>query len=83
MLETLQKRLFEEIEKYKLFENSKQLTYLNKKPSNGELKTIDAIIKAYLDNFTDARDVTFDFVNTVAYSAAVTIKCGNRRNQNR
>ena len=47
---------------------------MNKKPSDGELKVIDAIIKTYFDNFKYVRDVTFDDINTVIYSAAVTIK---------
>ena len=45
MFETLQKRLFEKIEKYKLFDNREQPTYVNKSPSDGELKITDAIIK--------------------------------------
>ena len=72
LLQTLQKRLFENIEKYKLFDNREQLTYMNKKPSNGELKIIDAIVKTYLDNLKYAHDVTFD--DTVIHSTAVTIK---------
>ena len=47
---------------------------MNKKPSDRELKVIDAIIKTYFDNFKYVRDVTFDDINTVIYSAAVTIK---------
>ena len=47
---------------------------MNKKPSDGELKVIDAIIKTYFDNLKYVRDVTFDDINTVIYSAAVTIK---------
>ena len=45
LLQTLRQRFFENIEKYKLFDNREQLTYVNKKPSDGELKVIDAIIK--------------------------------------
>ena len=74
LLQTLQQRFFENIEKYKLFDNREQLTYVNKKPSDGELKVIDAIIKTYFDNLKYVRDVTFDDINTVIYSAAVTIK---------
>ena len=74
LLQTLQQRFFENIEKYKLFDNREQLTYVNKKPSDGELKVIDAIIKTYFDNLRYVRDVTFDDINTVIYSAAVTIK---------
>ena len=47
---------------------------MNKKPSDGELKVIDAIIKTYFDNLKYVRDVTFNDINTVIYSAAVTIK---------
>ena len=53
----LEKRLLEKNEKYKLFDNREKLTYVNKKPSNGELKIIDAIIKTYLGNLKDARDI--------------------------
>ena len=67
MLETLQKGLFEKIEKFKLFDNREQLTYVNKEPSDGEFKIIDAMVKAYLDNPKDARDITFDDMNTVVY----------------
>ena len=74
LLQTLQKRFFENIEKYKLFDNREQLTYVNKKPSDGELKVIDTIIKTCFDNLQYVRDVTFDDTNTIIYSAAVTIK---------
>ena len=47
---------------------------MNKKPSDGELKVIDAIIKTYFDNLKYVCDVTFDDINTVIYSTAVTIK---------
>ena len=47
---------------------------MNKKPSDGELKVMDAITKTYFDNLKDVRDVTFDDINTVIYSAAVTMK---------
>ena len=46
---------------------------MNKKPSDGELKVIDAIIKTYFDSLKDISDVTFDDINTVIYSVAVTI----------
>ena len=74
LIQTLQRRFFENIEKYKLFENREQLTYVNKKPSDGELKVMDAITKTYFDNLKDVRDVTFDDINTAIYSAAVTMK---------
>ena len=35
---------------------------------------MDAITKTYFDNLKDVRDVTFDDINTVIYSAAVTMK---------
>ena len=54
--ELFQKRLFEKNEKYKLFDNREKLTYVNKKPSDGEFKIIDAIINTCLDNLKDARD---------------------------
>ena len=47
---------------------------MNKKPSDGELKVTDAIIKTYFDNLRNVRDLTFDDINTVIYSAAVTMK---------
>ena len=47
---------------------------MNKNPSDGELKVFDAIIKKYFDNLKYVRDVTFDDINTVIYSAAVTTK---------
>ena len=47
---------------------------MNKKPSDGELKVIDAIIKTYFDDLKYVHDITFDDINTVIYSAAVTIK---------
>ena len=47
---------------------------MSKKPSDGELKVIDAIIKTHFDNLKYVCDVTFDDINTVIYSAAVTIK---------
>ena len=56
------------------FDNREQLTYMNKKSSDGELKVIDAIIKTYFDNLKYVHEVTFDDINTVIYSAAVTIK---------
>ena len=74
LLQTLQRRFFENIEKYKLFENREQLTYVNKKPSDGELRVMDPITKTYFDNLKDVGDVTFDDINTVIYSAAVTMK---------
>ena len=39
-----------------------------------ELKVIDTIIKTYFDNLKNVREVTFDDINTVIYSAAVTMK---------
>ena len=74
MFETLQKGLFEQIEKYKLYVNKEQLKYVKKKPSDGDLKSIDARIKTYHDNLKEACDITFDDINTVVYYAAVTIK---------
>ena len=56
------------------FDNREQLTYTNRKSSDGELKVIDAIIKTYFDNLKYVREVTFDDINTVIYCAAVTIK---------
>ena len=53
---------------------AEQLTYVNKKPSDGQSKVIDVIIKTYFDNLKYVRDVTFDDINIVIYSAAVTIK---------
>ena len=50
LLETLQNSFFENIEKCKLFDNREQLTYVSKKPSDGELKVIDTIIKTYFHN---------------------------------
>ena len=47
---------------------------MNKKPSDGELKVTDAIIKTYFDNLRNVRDLTFDDINTVIYSAAVAMK---------
>ena len=47
---------------------------MNKKPSDGQSKVIDVIIKTYFDNLKYVRDVTFDDINIVIYSAAVTIK---------
>ena len=73
LLQTLQKKFFENIEKYEPFDNREQLTYLNKKASDGELKVINAIIKTYFDNLKDFRDVTLD-INTVIYYVAVTMK---------
>ena len=46
---------------------------MNKKPSDGELKVIDAIMKTYFNNLKYVRDVTFGDINTVIYSTAVTI----------
>ena len=37
LLQTLQQRFFENIEKYKLLDNREQLTNVNKKPSDGKL----------------------------------------------
>ena len=74
LLQTLQQRFFENIEKYKLFDNREQLTYVNKKLSNGELKVIDMILKTYFDSLKYVCDVTFDDIDTVIYSATVTIK---------
>ena len=74
LFETLQKGLFEQIEKYKLYVNKEQLKYVKKKPSDGDLKSIDARIKTYHDNLKEACDITFDDINTVVYYAAVTIK---------
>ena len=74
LLQTLQQRFFENIEKYKLFDNRGQPTFANKKPSDGELKVIDMIIKTYFDNLKYVRDVTFDDIDTVVYSATVTMK---------
>ena len=48
------KRDSEKNEKYKLFDNRRRLTFVNKKPSDGELKIIDVINKTYLDNLKDA-----------------------------
>ena len=45
-----------------------------KKPSDGELKVIDAIINTYIDNLKDTREVTFDDINIAVFSTAVTIK---------
>ena len=73
LLQTLQKKFFENIEKYEPFDNREQLTYVNKKASDGELKVINAIIKTYFDNLKDVRDVTVD-INTVIYYAALTMK---------
>ena len=56
------------------FDNREQLIYMNKKSSDGELKVIDAIIKTYFDNLKYVHEVTFNDINTVIYSAAVTIK---------
>ena len=47
---------------------------MNKKPSDGELKVFDAIIKTCFDNLKDVCDVTFDDIYTVIYSATVTMK---------
>ena len=47
---------------------------MNKKPSDGELKVIHAIIKTYFDSLKYVCDVTFDDTNTVIYSTVVTIK---------
>ena len=47
---------------------------MDKKPSDGELKVIGAIIKTYFDGLKDVREVTFDDINTVIYSATVTMK---------
>ena len=74
LLQTLQKRFLENIEKYKLFDNREQLTYVNKKPFDGELEVIDMIIKTYFVNLKYVCDITFDDINTVIYSTAVTIK---------
>ena len=63
LLQTLQKKFFENIEKYEPFDNRERLTYVNKKASDGELKVINAIIKTYFDNLKDVRDVTLD-INT-------------------
>ena len=46
---------------------------MNKKPSDGELKVIEANMKTYFNNLKYVRDVTFDYINTVIYSTAVTI----------
>ena len=45
-----------------------------KKPSDGELKVIDAVINTYIDNLKDTREVTFDDINIAVFSTAVTIK---------
>ena len=74
LLQTLQKRFLENIEKYKLFDNREQLTYVNKKPFDAELEVIDMIIKTYFVNLKYVCDITFDNINTVIYCTAVTIK---------
>ena len=38
------------------------------------VKNIVVVIKTYLDKVKDARDITFDDINTAVYSTAVTIK---------
>ena len=74
LFETLQKGFFKNIEKYKLFDNTEQLTYLSKTSCDGERKFIDATIDTYIDNLKEAHDITFDYVNTLVFSVAVTIK---------
>lgn len=65
MLEILQKSFFENIEKHKPFDNKEQVTYMNKKPRDGQLKVVTAIIKTYFHNLKDVRYVTFDDMNPV------------------
>lgn len=74
LFETLQKGFFKNIEKYKLFDNTEQLTYLSKTSCDGERKFIDATIDTYIDNLKEAHDITFDYVNALVFSVAVTIK---------
>ena len=74
LFETLQKRLFKNTEKDKLFYNREQLAHATKSPSDGEFNVIDAIITTYFDNLKHVHDVTFDDINTVIYFATVTIR---------
>ena len=68
LFETLQKGFFKNIEKYKLFDNTEQLTYLSKTSCDGERKFIDATIDTYIDNLKEAHDITFEHLKYVKYT---------------
>ena len=51
-----------------------ELTTVRKKPNKEELLLINFIAKDYLDKETTSKQLSFELINSLIYSSAVTLK---------
>ena len=63
---------------YKVYESIEtertELTTVRKKPNEEELSLINLIAKEYLDKETSSKQLSFELINSLIYSSAVTLK---------
>ena len=60
---------------YELMETERtELTTVRKKPNEEELSLINLIAKEYLDKETSSKQLSFELINSLIYSSAVTLK---------
>ena len=63
---------------YKVYEpiqtDRAELTTVRKKPNEEELSLINLIAKEYLDKETSSKQLSFELINSLIYSSAVTLK---------
>ena len=63
---------------YKVYESTEtertELTTVRKKPNEEELSLINLIAKEYLDKETSSKQLSFELINSLIYSSAVTLK---------
>ena len=63
---------------YKVYESTEtertELTTVRNKPNEEELSLINLIAKEYLDKETSSKQLSFELINSLIYSSAVTLK---------
>ena len=75
LYETLRRRLDENYNRFSSIETEMiEMISMRKKPNEEELKLINIVANVYLVNIKNQRTVTYEDINSLIYSSAVTLK---------